>query len=91
MILMGIPIMNMDWQGTSNSAACLQLSIACVTYDSMLPLATAAKCTGFLHQAPVAQDLQKLAGNGMHMRAILAAIVIVLRSMDAKSMAEYLR
>ena len=37
------------------------------------------------------QELQSLAGNGMHMRAILAAMAIVLKSMDPKLMRKYLK
>ena len=37
------------------------------------------------------QELQSLAGNGMHMRAILAAVAIVLKSMDPMLMRNYLK
>ena len=34
--------------------------------------------------------LQRLAGNGMHMRSILAALCVILKALDVQKLAEYL-
>ncbi|CAL1162665.1 unnamed protein product [Cladocopium goreaui] len=37
------------------------------------------------------EELQKLAGNAMHVRSVLTAILIVLKSMDPILMMQYLK
>lgn len=85
MIMMGIPLMQCDWRGFGDRDSNLQkVERKPVHVLNTIPSHRVMFLPFF------DEELHKLAGNSMHLRAVMVAIGITLRSMQPQKMMKYL-
>lgn len=82
LLLMGVPVDYFDFKGFSDAETSLQKIEAAHTYYDMIKFGW--------HVCKPSQDMQALAGNAMHLRAVMLGVGILLRSLHPLRVREYL-
>lgn len=82
MLLMGYPMDHMRWTEFSNAASCQQKKALKLQF---VILSSPSVCHSL-----ISKELHRFGGNMMALRAILAAMCIVLKSMNPDRLSEYL-